>query len=67
MATTTVTGGGEVVDASKLGDETRIRRTLLAEEHTAALRSGDAAAVKDVEKRIQAEYKDDPLPAPPAP
>jgi len=54
----------EMVDASTLIDETRIRRGELAAAHNAALRIQDEAERKKelakVERAIKAEYADDP-------
>jgi uncharacterized alpha-E superfamily protein len=54
-------------DANSLADPTQVRRTVLAAAHQDALRQGgeawlDGKVVKlaDIEKAIQAEYKDGP-------
>lgn len=57
----------DMVDASTLSDERRVRRTELAAAHTAALRLTDEgdrkAELAKVEKAIKAEYAEDPAPA----
>lgn len=54
----------DMVDASTLSDERRVRRTELAAAHSEALRIKDPAERKKelakVEKEIKAEYADEP-------
>jgi len=53
----------EMVDASTLSDEARVRRGELAAAHTAALRIEDEGErkkeVAKIEREIKAEYADD--------